>query len=107
MCRYYNDLWVFDLEGMEWAPIGQAHDHRPSPRGGCQLNIFEDVLYLYGGYSKRQDEDDSDMEHGIVHDDMWALDLKSYKVTGVFNIFVGSTFVCFIPHAPVHNVPIP
>ncbi|CAD7702273.1 unnamed protein product [Ostreobium quekettii] len=77
--RYHNDLWVLDLEEVQWTPVAQATNHGPCPRGGCQVIVFEDVLYLYGGYSKYKDDEDAEMEHGVVHDDMWALDLKTHK----------------------------
>jgi hypothetical protein len=28
-----------------------------------------------------KDDEDEDLEHGKAHDDMWALDTKTYKVT--------------------------
>lgn len=40
------------------------------------------MLYLYGGYSKAKDEEDPDLEHGRVCDDMWALDLGTCQARG-------------------------
>lgn len=51
-CRYYNDLWVLDIDNLQWNPAGQPHGQSPSPRSGCQLAVHEDVMYLHGGYSK-------------------------------------------------------
>lgn len=52
--RYYNDLWVFDLAEMRWECLGppeHAGVNWPSPRGGCQLAVHGDLLYVIGGYS--------------------------------------------------------
>jgi hypothetical protein len=50
--RYYNDLWEFSLEELKWTPLGPKPGHAaPSPRGGCQLAVAGDVMYLFGGYS--------------------------------------------------------
>ena len=104
--RYYNDLWSFDLEEMKWNPIGPAPGQTaPAPRGGCQLALHLDsnTLFMIGGHSvksttttstsgansflppslqqgakaKKKDDDD-DGGKGIIHDDIWALDLKTH-----------------------------
>ena len=33
MLRYFNDLWVYDLEEMEWRCEGKTGATGPSPRG--------------------------------------------------------------------------
>lgn len=58
--------------------------------------VFEDVLYMYGGYSKYKDDEDAEVEHGVVHDDMWALDLKTHKV-GVNTLSNTTAKYCEIP----------
>ena len=79
--RYYGDLWAFDIGELKWAPLGgPPGGQAPSPRSACQLALHGDVLFLYGGYSKAADEADADVEHGTAHDDMWALDLRTYAV---------------------------
>ncbi|GMH39779.1 hypothetical protein BSKO_07677 [Bryopsis sp. KO-2023] len=77
--RYYNDVWVFDLSSLQWSSVGKADGFAPSPRGGSRVTVFEDRFYVYGGYSKVADDEDGDLEHGKVQDDMWILDLKTYK----------------------------
>jgi hypothetical protein len=79
--RYYNDLWAFDIGELKWAPLGgPPGGQAPSPRSACQLALHGDVLFLYGGYSKAADEAAADIEHGTAHEDMWALDLRTYAV---------------------------
>ena len=34
--RYYNDLWVFDTEGLRWEQVARP-GVAPAPRGGCQV----------------------------------------------------------------------
>lgn len=94
--KYYNDLWSFDLEEFTWDCLGpKPGSTAPSPRGGCQLALHQEfnTLYLIGGYSvkystsdtsstanakRKKDADDADDGKGIVHDDVWALDLKDF-----------------------------
>lgn len=65
---------------MKWTSVGEAGGYGPSPRGGSRIIVFENRLYLYGGYSRTMNDADGDMEHGKVHDDLWSLDLDSFKV---------------------------
>lgn len=63
--RYYNDLWVYDIEDKKWQAVGNPANG-PSPRSACQLSIFDDKMYLYGGYFKEEDDEDELVEHGKV-----------------------------------------
>lgn len=87
--KYYNDLWVFDMEALVWEKK-EGSTSSPSPRGGCQLALHQEsaTLFVIGGYSiqknmqvkaphGKKDADESD-EKGIVHDDIWALDIKTW-----------------------------
>lgn len=40
--RYYNDLWVYDIEEMSWRSVGRERGSGPSPRGGSQLAVHGD-----------------------------------------------------------------
>jgi hypothetical protein len=98
--RYYNDLWSFDLEELKWESLGPTPGQAaPPPRGGCQLALHPEsnTVFIIGGFSVRknesdagrtlggkskkkgQDSDDEDDGKGIIHDDIWALDLKNYS----------------------------
>ena len=87
--KYYNDLWVFDLDSLTWEKK-EGSTSGPSPRGGCQLALHQETgtVYVIGGYSVKKNisakplvgkkpSDDSD-EKGVVHDDIWALDMKTW-----------------------------
>eukprot|EP01105_Mastigella_eilhardi_P007399 TRINITY_DN18862_c0_g1_i1.p1 TRINITY_DN18862_c0_g1~~TRINITY_DN18862_c0_g1_i1.p1 ORF type:complete len:501 (+),score=132.20 TRINITY_DN18862_c0_g1_i1:50-1552(+) len=99
--KYYNDLWLFDLEQSEWRKITNTTSELltdtavPSPRSGCQLAVYGDTLYVFGGYTqimpepkkksssgrKGRDDDDSDDDEpiGVTLDDVWCINLAAEK----------------------------
>ncbi|XP_054821111.1 uncharacterized protein LOC129320008 isoform X1 [Prosopis cineraria] len=78
--RYYNDLFVFDLDQFKWQEIKPKPGAMwPSGRSGFQLFAYQDEIFLYGGYSKEVSSDKSISEKGIVHSDMWSLDPKTWE----------------------------
>jgi hypothetical protein len=94
--KYYNDLWSFSIDQLQWECLGPKPGQTgPSPRGGCQLALHAEssIMYLLGGYSLKttstsvepkagekrkpaKGDDDSD-SLGIIHDDVWALALTT------------------------------
>ena len=74
--RYYNDLWEFDTEELRWAPV-ETRGPVPAPRGGCQLALHHDTLFVLGGHSVLRD---GTGERDKVHNDVHALDLKTLEV---------------------------
>ena len=57
-CRYFNDVWSFCLEDFKWTPLGPKPGHAaPAPRGGCQLALYGDSLFIFGGYSVQVQHD--------------------------------------------------
>lgn len=79
--RYYNDLFVFDLDQYKWQEIKPTPGCMwPSPRSGFQLFVYQDEIFLYGGYSKEVSSDKNNQsEKGIVHADMWSLDPRNWE----------------------------
>eukprot|EP00798_Chlamydomonas_sp_ICE-L_P018504 gene18504-25003_t len=117
--RYNNELWVLNIEDLKWHQVGPVPGQHtnsgaiggskpwPTARGGFQMVVNADTMFLYGGYSKATaryrraahggchmvvygdhmfmnggdgkstDDSDKDIEHGHIHDDVWALDLKA------------------------------
>jgi len=76
--RWFNDLYIFSFQEMRWCSLSFKSGYSiPKPRSGCQLAIHanEDVLYLYGGYSKEKNP--TQKNEGVIHDDMWFINLKS------------------------------
>ncbi|TKY73605.1 Kelch domain-containing protein 4 [Spatholobus suberectus] len=78
--RYYNDLFVFDLDQFKWQEIKPKPGAMwPTGRSGFQLFVYQDDIFLYGGYSKEVSSDKNSSEKGIVHSDMWSLDPKTWE----------------------------
>ncbi|PPS04074.1 hypothetical protein GOBAR_AA16591 [Gossypium barbadense] len=80
--RYYNDLHIFDLDEFKWQEIKpRLGSMWPSARSGFQFFVYQDQIYLYGGYYKEvsSDKNSSALEKGIVHADMWSLDPKTWE----------------------------
>ncbi|XP_028781834.1 kelch domain-containing protein 4 isoform X2 [Neltuma alba] len=78
--RYYNDLFVFDLDQFKWQEIKPTPGAMwPSGRSGFQLFVYQDEIFLYGGYSKEVSSDKNISEKGIVHSDIWSLDPKTWE----------------------------
>lgn len=70
-CKYYNDVYTFNLENYQWKklePVGNG----PTPRSGCQMAVTsEGKIIIYGGYSRQKIK--KELEQGIVHTDMYVL----------------------------------
>lgn len=41
LCRYFNDLWAFDLEELSWQQLSKPGTVGPRPRGGCQMVVHQ------------------------------------------------------------------
>lgn len=98
--RYFNDAWAYDLEELRWQPLAlRPGSPVPPPRGGHQLALHGDLLFVFGGYhvekdevdraeggylpkaSRRKKEEEEDEGRGITHgfDTVWCLDLKALQ----------------------------
>ncbi|XP_062170753.1 uncharacterized protein LOC133876483 [Alnus glutinosa] len=78
--RYYNDLYIFDLDQFKWQEIKPRPGSMwPSARSGFQFFVSQDEIFLYGGYSKEISSDKNSSEKGIVHSDMWSLDPRTWE----------------------------
>ncbi|KAI3940846.1 hypothetical protein MKW92_002522 [Papaver armeniacum] len=79
--RYFNDLHVFDLDTYKWQEVKpRLGCIWPSARSGFQFFVFQDEIFLYGGYSKEVSSDkNNSSEKGIVHADLWSLDPRTWE----------------------------
>ncbi|XP_026407416.1 kelch domain-containing protein 4-like isoform X2 [Papaver somniferum] len=79
--RYFNDLHVFDLYTYKWQEVKpRLGCIWPSARSGFQFFVFQDEIFLYGGYSKEvSSEKNNSSEKGIVHADLWSLDPRTWE----------------------------
>ncbi|KAH9720666.1 DUF4110 domain-containing protein [Citrus sinensis] len=85
--RYYNDLYVFDLDQFKWQEIKpRLGSMWPSPRSGFQFFVYQDEVFLYGGYSKEVSTDKNQSEKGIIHSDLWSLDPRTWEWSKVKKI---------------------
>ncbi|KOM40532.1 hypothetical protein LR48_Vigan04g073000 [Vigna angularis] len=92
------DFWMLDLKTNQWEQLNlkgcpsPRSGHRmwqeikpkpgamwPTARSGFQLFVYQDDIFLYGGYSKEVSSDKNNSEKGIVHSDMWSLDPKTWE----------------------------
>eukprot|EP00898_Chlorokybus_atmophyticus_P006248 jgi/Chlat1/6624/Chrsp482S06113 len=90
--RYFNDLFVLNLEDMKWTKVEKKLGAiSPSPRSATQLFTCGDTLYLYGGYYKDSAVQASSAkgtnsknaseasDKGVVYSDAWSLDPRTLE----------------------------
>eukprot|EP00884_Botryococcus_braunii_P008682 jgi/Botrbrau1/17815/Bobra.0127s0060.1 len=75
--KYYNDTWFYNIEELKWVSVGSSDTTAPAPRGGCQIAVHGDTLFVFGGHSVLID--DRGEEKDKLHDDIWSLNLNSHK----------------------------
>lgn len=69
--RYFNDVYIFNLDGRTWTKV-ECSNSGPSPRSGCQLvPMAENKVLLYGGYSREKVK--KDLDQGKPHTDLFLL----------------------------------
>jgi len=78
-CKYFNDLYSFDLESRTWTKL-VTMGSEPSPRSACQMFPTGDGrVVVYGGYSK---EKVKKVEKGVTHIDMFLLSSDKHDASG-------------------------
>ncbi|KAK9871490.1 hypothetical protein WA026_012862 [Henosepilachna vigintioctopunctata] len=78
--KYFNDVFVFDLENYSWNKV-VASGICPSPRSGCLMMPLNDGrILIYGGYSKENIK--NQLEKGHVHADAFLLQHDKNDPTG-------------------------
>jgi len=78
-CKYFNDLYSFDLETRTWAKLVTIGSE-PSPRSACQMfSAGDGRVAVYGGYCK---EKVKKVERGVTHMDMFLLSQDKHDTTG-------------------------
>ncbi|XP_037045064.1 kelch domain-containing protein 4 [Bradysia coprophila] len=85
--KYFNDVWMFDLETYQWQEINITGTIRPIPRSaGCMAATNDGKILIWGGYSKTNVK--KEVDRGVTHGDMFCLapeksDPKTWKWTSV------------------------
>ncbi|XP_034254187.1 kelch domain-containing protein 4 isoform X1 [Thrips palmi] len=78
-CKYFNDVYAFDLENYTWKKIVPTGTP-PAPRSACQMIPLADgKILVSGGYSKERVK--KDVEKGTVHTDMFLLSPEKHDQT--------------------------
>jgi N-acetylneuraminic acid mutarotase len=78
--KYYNDLWMFDVDEWRWEALGDVRAKWPAARSGFQWVLHGDQIVMHGGYAKARDEEDAELEHGVALEDTWVWDIPTCKV---------------------------
>ena len=83
--RWFNDLYMYSFQENRWSLVSaKAYAPAPRPRSGFQMCLHptDDLLYIYGGYSKEKQiaanptSSVGNKKEAKIHDDMWCVNLK-------------------------------
>nr|CCC48135.1 conserved hypothetical protein, fragment [Trypanosoma vivax Y486] len=77
-CRYYNDLWVLsELDSVgKWAAVKTPpQSEAPHPRSGHCMAVYDDTVFVYGGYSAEKFNRFKKTQ-ATVHHDLWMIRLQ-------------------------------
>ncbi|CAG9572042.1 conserved hypothetical protein [Leishmania major strain Friedlin] len=80
-CRYFDDLWLLsNLDGAgHWSPVKTAPmTDLPHARSGHSMSVYQDELFVYGGYSTQKFNRFKKSE-ATVHHDLWMITLRQEK----------------------------
>lgn len=70
--KYFNDVWMFDLETYQWQEINITGTVKPMPRSaGCMAATSDGKILVWGGYSKTNVK--KEVDRGVTHGDMFCL----------------------------------
>jgi N-acetylneuraminic acid mutarotase len=71
-CKYFNDLYLFNIPEERWEKIDISTISVPSPRSGCGffLHPTQDLAFIYGGYVRDKKVSGTELT------DMWQLSLR-------------------------------
>ena len=48
LLRYYNDVWIYDIDKLEWRSVGKQGASGPSPRGDCSCLTCQHNRCMFG-----------------------------------------------------------
>jgi len=81
--KYFNDLHILDLDNHKWQKVEfNFAQVVPPPRSGFQMAIFENTLFIYGGYSKEKSTKFGEAK-GVIHTDCWSLNLNENPLSWI------------------------
>ena len=78
-CKYFNDLYLFNIGEERWEKMDISQISSPCPRSGCGffLHPTNDTAFVYGGYVRDK------KVSGTELNDMWQLTLRAQPGTAV------------------------
>ncbi|KPI89344.1 hypothetical protein ABL78_1573 [Leptomonas seymouri] len=83
-CRYFDDLWILSsLDGAgQWTQVKTAPaSELPHARSGHSIGVYNDQLFVYGGYSTQKFNRFKKSE-ATVHHDLWMIQLPQGEQQG-------------------------
>lgn len=83
-CRYFDDLWILSsLDGAgRWTQVKTAPaSELPHARSGHSIGVYQDLLFVYGGYSTQKFNRFKKSE-ATVHHDLWMIKLQQEDAQG-------------------------
>ncbi|XP_066254482.1 kelch domain-containing protein 4 [Euwallacea similis] len=78
-CKYFNDLYSFDLETYKWKKIEPVGTPPTGRSACCMMPLPDGKILIYGGYSKESVK--KDMEKGHVYTDAFIVGLDKHDPT--------------------------
>jgi len=79
-CKYFNDVYTFDLENRIWTKLITTGTE-PSLRSACQMFPTADGrIVVYAGYCKQKVK--KEKEKGVTHTDMFLLSQDKHDESG-------------------------
>lgn len=85
--EFFNDLWIFHINNASWQLISQNENDIPKARAFHSLNIINEThALLFGGTDTVSQVQESQGFAGSCQlNDIWLLDLESFKWTQIEN----------------------
>lgn len=80
--KWFNDIFFYSFQEERWTQVKYKPSAQvPRARSGVQMFVHsaEEVLYIYGGFSKEKLPGVT--KEGRVHEDMWMMNLKTLLTT--------------------------
>ncbi|XP_050514767.1 kelch domain-containing protein 4 isoform X2 [Diabrotica virgifera virgifera] len=74
-CKYFNDIYSFDIETYKWTKIEPLGTPPQSRSSCCMIGLNDGKILIYGGYSKEKLK--KDLEKGHVYSDAFLLTPKN------------------------------
>lgn len=83
--KYFNDVWMFNMETYQWQEINITGTVKPIARSaGCMAATNDGKILVWGGYSKTNVK--KEVDRGITHGDMFCLAPDSKSIYSLLTV---------------------